>query len=66
MGFLGEPVDIGEGFDGFVLFFILLAGHHLGDAYDYPRRIKVVVEGFALSQELGGEEEIEMLECLVA
>ena len=58
MGALGEPVDVGEGFDGLVLCLILFAGHHLGNAHNDTAGVEVVVEGFAFAKELWREQEI--------
>ena len=65
MGFLGEPVDVGEGFDGLVLCLILFAGHHLGNAHDDTAGVEVVVEGLGFAQELGAEQEIKLLHALL-
>ena len=54
-------LGVADGFDGGVLFVELGAFYHLGVAHDDAAGIEVVVEGFALSQELGGEEEVEAL-----
>ena len=54
-------LGVADGFDGGVLFVEPGAFYHLGVAHDDAAGIEVVVEGFALSQELGGEEEVEAL-----
>ena len=53
VGFLGEPLDIGQRLDGVVLLLVFLAVHHLGDADDDAGGVEVVVEGLALAEELG-------------
>ena len=62
MGTFREPFDISEGFDGFVFLFIFFACHHLGDADNDAAGIEVVVESFALPQELGRKQEVELFD----
>ncbi len=65
MGTFSEPLDVGQRLDSLVLRLIFLALHHLGDANDYAAGIEVVVEGLALAQELGAEQQIEFLHALL-
>ena len=65
MGLLREPFEVSEGFNSLVLFLEGLA-HHLGDAHDDTGGIEVVVQGLALTQELGRKEQVELLHALVS
>ena len=65
MSTFGEPVDVGEGFDGLVLGFVFLAIHHLGNTHNDAAGIKVVVEGFRFAQELGAEKKVKLLDALL-
>ena len=65
VSFLGEPVDVGQGFDGLVLLLVFFASHHLGHAHDDTARVEVVIECLALAQELRREEEIEFLHAFL-
>ena len=49
VSFLGQPFDVGQGFNGFVLLLVLCVFHHIGNTDDDSARVKVVVESLALS-----------------
>ena len=59
MGSARQPFDVGESLDGFILFHILLAVHHLWDADNDSRRVEVVVESLALTQKLRREQQVK-------
>ena len=63
-GSLAEAIDVGDGGDGLVFIGEVGMVHLLRVADDDAARVEVVVEGLALAQELGGEEEIELLHAL--
>ena len=65
MSTLGEPVDVGESFDGLVLGFVFLAIHHFGNTHNDAAGIEIVVEGFRFAQELRAEEKIELLDAFL-
>ena len=58
-----EAVDVGHGQDGGVLFGELGAVDDFGHAGDDARGVEVVVEGLALAQELGEEQEVELTDA---
>ena len=53
-------LGVADGLDGGVLFVELLTLDEFGVAHDDAAGIEVVVEGLALAQEFGGEEEVEV------
>jgi len=61
---LAETIDVGDGGDGLVFIGEVGMVHLLRVADDDAARIEVVVEGLALAEELGGEEEVELLHAL--
>ena len=63
-GSLAEAIDVGDGGDGLVFIGEVGVVHLLRVADDDAARVEVVVEGLALAQELGGEEEVELLHAL--
>ena len=65
MSTLGEPLDVGEGFDGLVLGFVFLAIHHLGNTHNDAAGIEIVVESLAFAQELGAEKKIKLLDAFL-
>ena len=61
---LGFRLGVANGSDGGILLvplFVALCREYLGIAYDDAAGIEVVVEGLALAQELGREEQVELL-----
>ena len=54
-----EPADVGEAHYGVVLHGEARILHDAGDAGDDARGVKVVIQGLALAEELGEEEEVE-------
>ena len=58
---VGFGVGIADGGDGGVLFVKLLAINLFGAAHDDAAGIEIVVEGLALAEKLGREEEVEVL-----
>ena len=62
----GKPRHVGEGLDGLVLLLVLGARHHLGNTDDDAAGIEIVVERLALPQEFGAEQQVELLDCLIA
>ena len=63
-GSLAEAIDVGDGGDGLVFIGEVGVVHLLRVADNDAARIEVVVEGLALAQELGREEEVELLHAL--
>ena len=63
-GGLAEAIDVGDGGDGLVFIGEVGVVHLLRVADDDATRVEVVVEGLALAQELGREEEVELLHAL--
>ena len=63
-GGLAEAIDVGDGGDGLVFIGEVGVVHLLRVADDDAARVEVVVEGLALAQELGGEEEVKLLHAL--
>ena len=63
-GSLAEAIDVGDGGDGLVFIGEVGVVHLLRVADDDAARVEVVVEGLALAEELGGEEEVELLHAL--
>ena len=58
---LGEPLQVGQGLDGLVLLPEPVP-HDLGDADDDTAGVEIVIEGLALPQELGREQEVELFD----
>ncbi len=54
---------VGDGFDGSVFFGKLRTVYEFGVTHNDARGVEIVVEGLALAKELGGEEEIELLDA---
>ena len=58
---VGFGVGVADGGDGGVLFVKFLAFNLFGTAHDDAAGVEVVVEGLALAEKLGREEEVEVL-----
>ena len=61
---LAEAIDVGDGGDGLVFIGEVGVVHLLRVADNDAARVEVVVEGLALAEELGREEEVELLHAL--
>ena len=61
-----HALHVGDGTDCFVLLCVALAINQLRVAHDDAARVEIVVESLTLAQELGREEQVELLYALLS